>query len=317
MRQGRFLLTALSAAMFASMLAGCAAPVVVSELTEINRQELMKQAETQLAAYEDTEALVLAAEDALHEAAPREAQNWEFASKAARRAAEKTINLYRLEAAAGHAKLREIRAGQTWQQFNQELAHEDWNVVELGFLAILVYSSAKARAEAEKAETARFSPESVEAANNALVSANAALGASADVLKQAAPTEWAVRLTAIAERDIAWAELNQAVDLIAKGQSLNPVPPESVVVFQAGSDIPKHIKIGVLTHQGRDEKQVQVLEVMRKKAGELGANALIWDKPIQEKEKRGVGLTVVFRMLPRYRFRGSVIRISEETEDRE
>ena len=268
MRQGRFLLTALSGAVFASMLAGCAGSVPLTELAEINRPELMKLAEAQLTAYKDTEALVLASEDALHEAAPREAQNWEFASEAARRAAEETINLYRLEAAAGHAKLREIRAGQIWQQFNQELAHEDWNVVEMSFLTILHYiGAAEARAEAEKAEAARFSPESVAAANVALNSANTALSASVNVLQQAAPTEWAVRLTAVAERDIAWAALNQAVDLIAKGQNVNPVPPESVTVFQLGVDIPKHVKIGVLTSRGYKK---QVLNAMRKRAGELG-----------------------------------------------
>ncbi len=68
-----------------------------------------------------------------------------------------------------------------------------------------------------------------------------------NVLQQAAPREWAVRLTAVAERDIAWAALNQAADLIAKGQNVTPVPPESVTVFQSGPDIPKHVKIGVLT----------------------------------------------------------------------
>lgn len=297
MRQGRLLLTALSGAMFASMLAGCAVPLTVTALIEINRPELMKQAEAQLAAYEDTEALVLAAEEALRQAAPNEALNWEFASEAARRAAEKTINLYRLEAAAGQAKLREIRAGETWHRFNQELAHEDWNVVELSFLAILArIGLATARTKADQAAAARFSPESVAAADVALNSANTALSASADVLKQAAPTEWAVRLTAVAERDIAWAALNQAVDLIAKGKNVNPVPPESVTVFQLGVDIPKHVKIGVLTSRGY-KKQVQ--NAMRKRAGELGANALIWDS-----EWRGS-------------WYGTVIRISEETEDRE
>ncbi len=173
MRAGRFVLTAFCAPMFASMLSGCATPVVLSDLTEINRLELMKQAKAEREAYEKTEAIVLATEDALHQAAPNEALNWEFASEAARRAAEKTIDLYRLEAAAGHAKNREIRTNLALQQVQQELAHKDWSIVELGILTLLsVPIAAKARAEAEKAEAARFSPESVAAANNALNSAN-------------------------------------------------------------------------------------------------------------------------------------------------
>ena len=149
----------------------------------------------------------------------------------------------------------------------------------MGILTLLslpiASKTAEARAEAEEAEAARFSPESVAAANVALNSANTALNASVNVLKQAAPTEWAVRLTAVAERDIAWAALNQAVDLIAKGQNVTPIPPESVTVFQFGSIIlPKHVKIGVLT--GKNAGKMRVLNAMRKRAGDLGANALIF-----------------------------------------
>ncbi|MDE0022585.1 MAG: hypothetical protein OXT69_14540 [Candidatus Poribacteria bacterium] len=302
MRAGRFVLTAFCAAMFASMLSGCATPIVLSDLTEINRLELMKQAKAEREAYEKTEAIVLATEDALHQAAPNEALNWEFASEAAKRAAEGTIDLYRLEAAAGYAKLREIRTNLALQQVQQELAHKDWNIVELGILALLSAPiAAKAKAEAEKAEAARFSPESVAAADVALNSANTALSAAVNVLQQAAPREWAVRLTAVAERDIAWAALNQAVDLIAKGQNVNPVPPESVVVFQLDADIPKHVKIGVLI--GRNGGKTRVLNAMRKRAGELGENALIFS---------------ITNLPGKYfEYRGTIIRISEETEDRE
>ena len=107
-------------------------PVILSGLTEINRLELMKQAKAEREAYKKTEAIVLAAEDLLHQAAPNEALNWEFASETVRRAAEETINLYRLEVAAGHAKNREIRTNLALQQVQQELAHGDWNIVRIG-----------------------------------------------------------------------------------------------------------------------------------------------------------------------------------------
>lgn len=324
MKMRRFLLAGFSAAMLTNMLAGCSTPVilagmgmaggailvkssssvpvVLSDLTEINRPEIMKLATEQWEAYEKTEALVVATEDALYQVAPNEALNWEYASEAARRAVEETSRLYLLEAEAGYAKVHEMRAKEKWQRVEQELKHSDWGAVaRILFRMAALSEISSARNESKKAESARFSLESVAAADNAIRSTSEALNAASNVLQQAAPREWAVRLTAIAARDIAWAALNQAADLIAKGhtkgQNINPVPPESVMVFQVGADIPKHVKIGVLTSHSGGKKQL--LNAMRKRAGELGANALIWDD----------------------KWRGSwyatVIRILEETEDRE
>ena len=190
----------------------------------------------------------MATEEALNQAAPNEALNWEFASEAAKRAVEETSRLYLLEAAAGYAKVGRCARKKSGSKLSRSWRTKDWGVVAKILLRMAAISDVSAaRDESKKAEAARFSPESVAAADNAIRSTGEALNAASNVLQQAAPREWAVRLTAIAARDIAWAALNQAADLIAKGQNVTPVPPESVTVFQLSPDIPKHVKIGVLT----------------------------------------------------------------------
>ena len=58
---------------------------------------------------------------------------------------------------------------------------------------------------------------------------------------------------------------------------LSPVPPESVKIFLPGDSIPPHDRVAFLAGSGDDvlSNRTQLLEHLRLRAGELGANGVI------------------------------------------
>ncbi|MDE0020339.1 MAG: hypothetical protein OXT69_02985 [Candidatus Poribacteria bacterium] len=196
-------------------LTGCATRFT---LTEAERSELMQQAEGAWAAYMNAEAAVESAENALHQKAPEEAAVWKTALETVEDAAMETENLWRLEIAAGFAHERAdiALAYSDRARLRADLANPGQKTDAEIASAAASFAALASALKSAAAERARFSPESVEAADDALNSADIALADAINALRLVAPLEWAIYSAAAARRDVAWAILNQAADLKAK-----------------------------------------------------------------------------------------------------